>query len=180
MSNSSSNYGSFVPTTNIWDVSELESVEDISPKLKELMIRMYQNLNVMSLSLNTKDSGFYVTGEFVTGQVFFPNPAYSSATQQKAVMRQTYRKIINFGTLPNNTFKTMPHGLTPNSSFTFTRIYGCASDPVTFQYVPIPYASPIAAGQIELSVDATNVTITTAANWTAYTVTYVILEYMKS
>jgi hypothetical protein len=48
------------------------------------------------------------------------------------------------------------------------------------QYIPLPYASPTLVNNIQLSVDATNVTITTGIDYSAYTVTYVILEYIKS
>ena len=176
----SGTYGSFIPTTNIWDVNQVNDLEDIKPELKELLVRLYQNLNRMSLVLNTKDSGFYVTNEFTTGQVYFPNPANSSATPQGPVFRQTLRVVVNFGPLPNAGVKSVPHNIPVTPGFTFTRIYGCASDTVGFNYIPLPYASPTLVDNIELKVTATDVVITTAADYSAYTVTYVILEYIKS
>jgi len=182
---SSNSYGSFIPTTNIWDVSEVNNTKGISPELKELLVRLYQNLNRMSIALNTKDSGLYVTGsgtnqEFVTGQTYFPNPALNSSTPGTPTMRQTLRRVINFGPLPNSGTIAMPHNLTVTPGFTFTRIYGCASDIVDFLYIPLPYASNTAGDNIELSVNATDVVITTAANYSNYTVTYVVIEYIKS
>ena len=176
----SSNPGSFVPTTNIWDVGDINSLKNVSPELKELLVRLYQNLNRMSLALNTKDSGFYVLNEFVNGQVYFTNPNLSSTAHQSTLPRQVVRTVVNFGALPAAGVKTMPHGIVPNSSFTFTRIYGCASDPIDKIYVPLPYSSPVLVGNIELSVDATDVIVTVGADWSAYTVTYIILEYLKS
>jgi hypothetical protein len=177
---SGNNYGAFVPTTNVWDVSEIYQTEVTSPEFKELLVRLYQNLNNMALSLNIKDSAYYVNAEFVNGQSFFPNPAYNSSTTTVASMRQVFRLVINFGALPNSTTTSVAHNLPANAGWTFTRIYGCATNPSTPQYLPIPYASNTANASIELWVDGTNVNIKTASNLSAYTTTYVILEYMKT
>ena len=168
------NYGSFVPTTNVWDVDSLQSVDVQSPEFKELLVRLYQNVNNIALVLNTKDSGYYVPSEFVNGQVLFPDPITMNQN-----MRQIFRLLVNFGALPNTAAKSVAHGLTPNSSWVFTRIYACATDPSGFNYIPIPYASPTLANSIELSVNSTNVTITTGSDRTNFTICYVIVEYAK-
>lgn len=168
------NYGSFIPTTQVWDVDELMSIDVKSPEFKELLVRLYQNINNIALVLNTKDSGYYVDSEFVNGQVLFPDP-----TTTNSRMRQVFRKLINFGALPNAGTKSVAHGLSPNSSWVFTRIYGCATDPVGFNYIPLPYASPTAANNIELSVSSTNVTVVTGSNRSAFTICYIILEFVK-
>lgn len=177
---SGNNYGAFVPTTNVWDVSEIYQTEVTSPEFKELLVRLYQNLNNMSLVLNLKDSAYYVNTEFVNGQSYFPNPSYNSSTATAPSMRQVYRLVINFGALPASTTKSVAHGLTPSAGWTFTRIYGSSSDTTDLLYVPLPYASSTANKNIELNVDATNVNIITGIDWSAYTKTYVILEYMKT
>jgi hypothetical protein len=173
------NFGAFLPTTNVWDVSEIYQTDVSSPEFKELLVRLYQNLNNISLMVNIKDSAYYNTQEFVNGQVFFPNPVYTSGTTVKPVLRPVYRLVINFGALPNAGTATVAHGLVINEGYTFTRIYGCASDPINFVYLPLPYASPTDVDNIEVNVDATNVTIITGSDRTAFTTTYVILEYMK-
>lgn len=157
------NLGLFIPTTNIWDTEDL----------KELQIRLYQNLNLMATAVNLKDSGYYSLQEFVNGQSYFPNPALSSATPTTPVYRQVFRKVINFGTLPNTATKSVAHGLTINNTFSFTRIYATASDPVGLTYFPIP------GNGTNITADATNVNITTTANMTAYTICYVVLENIK-
>lgn len=173
-------YGAFIPTTNVWDVSQIYSANVNSPEFKELLVRLYQNVNNIALSVNIRDAGMYDTQEFVNGQTFFPNPSLSSATSSVPAQRQVYRKVINFGALPNAGTTNVAHGLTVNAAFSFTRIYGCSTDPVNFVYLPLPYASPTDADNIELKVDATNVTIITGSNRTAFTTTYVVLEYIKS
>jgi hypothetical protein len=174
------NYGAFIPTSNVWDVNDIYNIKKIDPQLQELLVRLYQNLNNMALSVNVKDSAFYDNAnEFVNGQQWFPNPALNSASSTNATTRQVYRKVVNFGALPNAATKTVAHGLTINSTYTFTRIYGCASDTTNKVYIPLPYASATLINNIELKVDATNAIIITAANYASFTTTYVILEYIK-
>lgn len=173
------NLGAFIPTTNVWDVARLYEVDVKSPEFKELLVRLYQNVNNIALSLNIRDAGYYVEQEFLNGQVFFPNPALSSTTAQAPMYRQAFRLLVDFGPLPNATTKSVPHGLDITDSYTFTRIYATASDTTAHTYIPIPYASPTDSNEIEINVDDTNVNITTGSDRTNYTICYVILEYIK-
>ncbi len=172
--------GAFVPTTNVWDVTEIYSTDVTSPEFKELLVRMYQNLNIMSQVLNIKDSGYYSLLEFVNGQKFFINPALNSTTSTQPTYRQVFRTTVNFGALPNTGTKSVAHNIAPTTNFSFTRLYGAASDQAGKNYIPIPYASASGADNIELNADATNVNITTASDRTAFTLCYVVLEYIKS
>ena len=179
MANKADSVGLFIPTTNIWDVQLIQEVDVNSDQFKELLVRLYQNVNNIALAINLKDSGYYNTLEFVNSQLFFPNPALSSQTAQTPVYRQVYRKVINFGALPNTGAKSVDHNIAINPAFSFTRIYATATNPST-QFIPIPYASASGTDNIELSVSATQVTITTASNRSAFTTTYVILEWIQS
>ena len=175
------NPGAFIATTSVFDVAQLSSVAVTSPEFKNLIVRLYQNVNNIALLLNLKDTGYYVEQEFINGQVFFPNPALNSLMQQAPTYRQVYRMVVDFGALPNTATKTVAHNI-PNIAtvdFTFTRIYGAASDTTGKTFIPLPYASNTAGASIELSVDATNVIITTGSNRTNYNVCYVVLEYIK-
>jgi hypothetical protein len=172
--------GSFVPTTNVWDVQQIYQIQSISPELRELLVRLYQNLNLMATNVNLKDTGYYPLSEFVNSQLFFPNPSLTSQTNTFPAYRQVFRATINFGALPNTGTKSVAHNLTFDTATTFTRIYGAASDTTDILYIPIPYASASGTDNIELNVDVTNVNITTASDRTNYNVTYVILEYIKS
>lgn len=175
--------GAFVPTNYLWDIQKLESGPLNDEEFRLLLVRLYQNINNIALVLNMKETGMYNnTAQFVNSQVFFPNPALNSSTSQTPTFRQVYRTVINFGALPNAGTKTVPHGITCTTSTSFTRIYATATKPtVPFEYLPIPYSSVTAvADNIEIFVDATNVNIITAANYSAYTITYVILEYLQN
>lgn len=173
MSGQSLNNGLFVPTSFVWDIGRLQEVDVNSPEFKDLLVRLYQNIARIATALNLKDSAYYYTGEFVNGQLYFPNPALSSLNPQTARYRQVTRFVMNFGALPNAGIKSVAHGLTIDTAWTFTRIYATASDTTGLTYIPIP------SFQANLSVDAVNVNITTTANLTNYNVCYVVLEYLK-
>lgn len=127
-------------------------------------------------ALNDKEIAQYSTDELVTGQKFF-----TAGDAQK--FRFTFRKVVNFGALPNSATKTVAHGITTTEKTVFTRIYATATDPgasTITQAIPIPYVDPAAlANGIELSVDATNVNIKTAIDYSAFTTTFVILEWIQ-
>jgi hypothetical protein len=167
--------GQFVPTTYIFDPAELQQL-DISPEFKETLIRLYQNLNRMQFSLNGKTTGSFPLNQTVTGQLYFPKQVSSSFVNQYD--RPVTRLVVNCGTLGNAGVTTTPHGIIFNKGVSFVRIYGTATDPVNFLAIPLPYASPVLANNIELSVDATNVIITTGSNRTNFTITYVVLEFL--
>jgi hypothetical protein len=172
--------GFLVPTTDVWNVGPIYDLE-ISEPFKDILVRLYQNLNNISLSLNARDLGYYDTQEFLNSQVFFPNPAFNSSTPVLASYRAVFRKVINFGMLPAAAgTKSVPHGILCLPSTSFTRIYATATDPVNFVYLPIPYASSVLANNIELNVDATNVNITVGIDRSAFTICYVILEYLQT
>jgi hypothetical protein len=172
--------GAFVPTTNIWDVGEIYQVNVNSNEFKELLVRLYQNINNISILLNIKDTGYYPLQEFVTSKLLFPNPLLDSQTATVPVFRPIYRMTVNFGALPNTGTKSVPHGITCTNVTTFTMSYAEASDTTGHNYIQISYASPVLANNIELKVDGTNVTIITGSNRSNFNVCYVFLEYVQS
>jgi hypothetical protein len=176
----SAQYGSFVPTNLIWDVQQLYQADVTSPEFKELLVRLYQNVNNIALILNIKDTGMYNTSEFVNGQVYFSNPANNSSTAAAPALRQVYRTVINFGQLPDTGTKSVAHGISTNSALTFTRIYGAASDASGLNYIPLPYASASGMTDIELNADSDDVNVITASNRENFNVSYIILEYLKN
>lgn len=185
-------FGLYLPSTYTFDVARLQEIEVNSPEFKELLVRLYQNINNMILSLNMKESALYDnTNEFVTGAVYYPRPGLTSTTQQESAFRQEYRTTIDFGALPNAGNKNVPHGIVFTSQMTFTQIYATATDTTNLQAIPIPYIdaglvtvppptlTPSPLGNIQIYVDATDVWITTTANLTNFDQCIVILEYLK-
>lgn len=165
-----------LPTSNVWDPSQIYETEGLSEPLEELLVRMYQNLNQMSIAINLKDSSYYTTQEFVNNQQFFS----PTGTDQTAY-RDAFRMTVDFGALPAAGAKTVAHGIGPSSAYIATRIYGAATKPSTINWIPIPYVSAtLMADNLQLDVDATNVTITTGGtDYSLYTKCIVVIEYIK-
>ena len=168
--------GSFVQTTFDTDVALLNQIEVASPEFKELLVRLYQGLNTIVISLNDKDTGYYPVNQFVTGKQYFPSIAATSLVVDQ--YRPVTRLVINFGALPNTGTKAVAHNININAGVTFTNIYGTASDTTGFNYIPLPYASPTLANNIELKVDATNVTVITGSNRSNFNICYIVLEFL--
>lgn len=172
------NTGSFVPVSNVWDVSQIAD-SNLDPALKELLIRLYQNINLISINLNLKDTGYYPQSQFVNGQLFFPNPTTTPSTSMPATYRQVQRQAYYPGALPNNSTLQYRHGITWTANTSFVRIYGASTNPST-KSIPLPYVSTTdVAHNIELWVDPTYINIKTGANYSSYTVTYVVLEWLQ-
>lgn len=178
-------YGLYIPSTYLWDVEQVSKIDVNSPEFKELLIRLYQNINSICIAVNLKDSAYYNTQEFVNGQSWFPNPAYNSANTVNttvATFRQNYRQVVNFGALPNAAEKSVAHYIPFDPAYSFTRLYAVATDPVGLTSIPIPYVDVAGTGaaNIQLDIDSTNVNITTTANSSNYTICYVVIEYLKT
>ena len=159
-------YGLYIPNNYVWDVQQIQQADVNSPEFKELLIRLYQNINSMCIALNLKESGYYNTLEFVNGQMWFPNPANNSSTPVS----------------PNNTTTKKKHYIPINPAFSGTRIYATATDPVGLTMIPLPYVDVTGSGaaNVQLNIDDTYVYITTTANLSNYTICYVVIEYLKT
>lgn len=154
---------SFLPTTII--LPPLEKADEFNYVLTDFIKKIIS-------SVNAKDIGQYVLQEIQNGQVFF----ISNDNQN---FRSIYRKVINFGALPNSTTKLVQHGIQITDQLRFTRIYGCANHPNN-EFLPLPFSSSVLAENILLQVDNQNVIIETAQDYSAFTDSYVILEYFKA
>jgi hypothetical protein len=162
----------FLPTTQIWDSTSISALPGSPDEMKQLIIKLYENINIISEVLNKKDTGIYDVNEYICGQVFYPTGAKTNQ------FRVVYRKVVTFGALPAVT-KAIAHGITFNNTCKATRIYGAATDLTSGSKIPLPYASPILADNIELWLDNTNVNMKTGKNRSAYTECDVIIEYVS-
>lgn len=95
-----------------------------------------------------------------------------------------YRKVVEFGTLPNAAQKKVQHGISNLNYVVFA--YACSErtnsgTPVTHTWFPINHARPDAAvNSIGLWVEDTDITIQTGIDRTTSNKTYVIIIYTKS
>jgi hypothetical protein len=162
--------GIFVEETNVWD--QIGNLDVRNPEdLRLLFTRLYQNVNLISVALNLKDSGIFDNSqEFITGMNYFP-----LGIEDLPEMRPVYRTtVIVPGGLANTGSTSVAHQINPNAAFKLVRCYGGATDPVNLLYTPIPNQD------IKVAINATNITITTLANYSTYTVVYCVLEYLKN
>lgn len=165
------NTGSYVPTTNVWDVARLYEVDVNSDEFKELLVRLYQNVNNISLVLNTKVTGYYINEEFVSGKLFF-NPTFSGPLD----LRPGFIITIDTGALGAGV-TAVNHGIIVTNIFKWMFIYGAATNTGTMVGYPLPFAGA-AGNNIEVSVTATQVLINNNSGIT-FTDSQVTLEYCK-
>jgi|ERR1700722_17694905 hypothetical protein len=176
-SNLQNNTGLFIPTTNIYEIEDIQTRGLDKELIRNILTHLYQDMSNVAIALNLKDSAYYFDQEFMNGQLLFPNPG---VINRNYAGRQIFRTVINFGALADTGITSVEHNIEITNTTTFTRIYGCASDPIGFSYLPIPFASTTSvADNIQISVDSVYVNITTGSDQSAYTTTYVILEYVK-
>jgi len=171
-------FGAYLPLTAVYDPESLARLNTLDPNFKEFVIASGQNYNNIASILNLKETGYYITTEIVNSQLWF-KPNITSITE--SIFRNAFRLVIDFGALPNAGTKSVAHniqGLTAGV-MSWTRIYGTATDP-SANGLPLPYASNTPNANIELNVDITNVNVTTAMDYSAFTTTYIILEYLKN
>lgn len=96
--------------------------------------------------------------------------------------KKIYRKTVNFGQLPNNVAKNVAHGITELTQIIDIKTIAKNS---SNSFYPIPYAvggttlDAFPFG-IEMNVSLTNIQIRTNRDATAFTTTYVTLEYTKN
>lgn len=170
MSNFSSNPFNFQPDVYLFPE---DFNLDYSTKLR-------QYLNDIAIGLNAKENGFYIDNETPTAGLFIPT--FSNTTAQNINYRPMFRLVVDCGALPNTSTKSVAHGLTTTQTYSIVKIYGGATDPgasTLTEALPLPFASPTLSDNISVTMDATNINITTGSDRTAYTRSYVVIEYIK-
>jgi len=163
---------SSAPTSSLGNYASENYVIPDDPK--QLQDFLKRTLEEHSRLINRKDTAQYEAIEVQNNQTF---PGTNPQTKNLI-----YRKIISTGALPNAGTSSIAHGITGiNNNWYFTRIYGTAVEPAGAGlrpfYIPMPNAGP--TYQVQLMVDTTNINITTVANLSAFTSSFVILEYYK-
>lgn len=90
-----------------------------------------------------------------------------------------YEKTFDTGALPNNTGKTLAHGITGLDKV--ISIVGAAHDPTNDYYNPLPSSNPgDDRYSIGVNVTSTNIIITTVVDMSLYTSSYVTVRYTKT
>src|SRR3974390_1810869 len=164
----SQNFESYVP---VYDVAP-ESMEDLRGFIVE-QFKRHAN------AINLREIGFFLDQELLSGKAFIPGANNAAGGSTSQAYRTVLRKVINFGALPNAGTKSVPHEITFDANFTLVQMFASATDPVAFIAFPLPYADPInILNAVALTMDATNVNITTGINYSSFTRCFVVIEYM--
>lgn len=140
-------------------------------EFEEFRVKFLALYRDISNNVNVRQIGVFDLEEFLTGERWFTagNPQ---------VKRQTFRIVFQIGPIVAGATSTTAHGLTGVTAY--THIYGTAITDVV-DYRPIPYASAtVVTNQIEIKVDATNITIINGATAPNITSALVVLEYLKN
>jgi len=167
-------YGAFLPTTDTFDRSIIDSLE-AKEDLKEFLVKLYQTTNNIALIVNIKETGYYVEQEFVNGKLWYPNKNLSSSTAQTPEYRQEFRKVIDFGALPAAGSKAVNHNITTDANTRWKRVYATATNTTTFAGITITTSAALS-----VRATATQVIITTGGiNYSAYNACDVIVEWIR-
>jgi len=153
------------------ETSQIMKMYPDSLEFKEYLIKLVRTINSLIDTVDNKQGGLFNHLETVSGN------KYTFDTYDTS--KGSLLLVVDFGALPNNTVKSVAHGLDSSWSYKFVKIYGVASNSSTKNYIPIPYASSTASKIVELYVDSTNVNIKTGKDMTSFDTTYVILEYLE-
>jgi len=161
------NPNNFLPESHIFPEDNAEEHD----------VKLRQYLNNISSAVNTKDSGLYTDEEVITGQQFVPT--FGTNTSSNLNYRDVFRKVIDFGALPNATVKSVAHGIDFDSNFTLVKLYGAATNPGN-QAVALPHSSTLAlANNISVFLTTTHIQVQTGINRSVFTRCFIIVEYMK-
>jgi hypothetical protein len=149
---------------------------------EEFRVKLRQHLNDIAIAVNNNVYGLFSSEETFTGKDFLPT--FSTDRSQNATFRDVFRVVIDTGTLPNAGTSTTPHGITTTQNFSITTIYGGATDPgvsTITRGIPLPYINTTTPGDsVEVDIDATNIRITTTTgNYTSFTRSFIVIEYIK-
>jgi len=134
-------------------------------------------LKRISTAINVREIASFLDQELLTGGQFIPG-ANATPQQSPDQYRDILRKVIVFGALPNATTKSIAHGIAYDNRFSLINLWLAATDPIGLTSFSLQYYS-IAAGDIILSLTNTNVVVTTASDYSAYTRCWVFIEYVQ-
>ena len=88
-----------------------------------------------------------------------------------------YRKVIDFGALPNNSSKSVLHGITNRDKI--VNIHGYSYRSTDDTYITLPY-SATGTQNVACYVNGSNVITITYQDRRNFAVSYIVLEYTKT
>lgn len=138
-----------------------------------------EQLKKLANEVDIREIGWFLDQEVLTGKAFIPTEANITQGSGSSSYRTILRIVVNTGALPNAGTKSVPHNIVFDSNFSLIQIYLSATDPVNLKAFGLMYWANSVPGSIILNMDATNVNITTTSNYSSYTRSYVVIEYIQ-
>ena len=141
-----------LPTTQIWDPSEIEKMDVNTPEFKRFLLSMHQNMNSMAMAVNEKASGTMGSQDAIVGKVDLGGVNTATTFPSGKSTFDLYRKVINFGPIDNTgggiKIFRVPHNIPQYSYGTLVvisisgianRIYDTAVSNYSILATPIPF-----------------------------------------
>lgn len=186
-------YNSIVSVTNIENIAICWGMYSGGTYYPLMAYHTGDDVNVLACRANsgatvryltlmyTKSSDTAGSGTWNTSGI--PNVHYSSTEHVVGTWidgKPIYELTIDTGTLPNNTTKTIAHGISDLKAVIDLR--GYARNTNNGINIPIPYVykSGSYSKSLQAYSDATNITFISGENMSGYTESYVTLQYTKS
>lgn len=139
---------------------------------EEIRLQLTRRDTQIAIALNLKENGIYETVETQDGEQWF-------GRTDNRKKRFGFRKVFVVPAIAAGANTgALPHGITGFTTITFTHIYGTCTTAGNL-WKPIPHASVVANGNIEVQVTTTTYTIFNGAGSTAITSGILVLEYLK-
>lgn len=153
---------------DLTDYAKTSEVEAITGDLEELETTdktdLVSAINEHQGSIEALDErGIYSTTEKVVG-TWLGKPIY--------------RKVINFGALPDTSSKSVNHNISNLGGV--RNLYGMCYRSLDGLFFPLPSASTTLANNIQVTINGLSVIITTGIDRTNIQTCYVIVEYTKT
>jgi hypothetical protein len=127
-------------------------------------------------AINVREIGWFLDEELLSGKQFIPAAVVNQNIKPLQV-RSVFRKVVDFGPLPNTGIKSVAHGINFDNNFTLIQMFASATNPST-SALPIPFASQNAGETVKMNMDTMNINITTFNDRTAFTRCFVVIEYI--
>lgn len=121
-----------------------------------------ENFKKISEAVNIREIGWVLQEQLLTGKNFQPTAINSQE------FRSIFRKLIPFSPLAPGV-NTVPHGIIFDANFTLLQIYGAGTNTSSFTAAPIP------GGVMTVTMDATNVIVTSPG---VFQRAWVVIEYI--
>lgn len=141
------------------------------PEFSQFLLKMSDYAREFAPAINQREICAYVANEIITGSTLF-----SDLESQN--VRPVFRKVVQFGALPNTTSKSVPHEIDVMNTYQFIKILVIGNNPSATGTTP--YATVLANKDSRVDITLSNIVITTTADYSAFTVCSVILEYTKT